>query len=215
MNTRLQVEHPVTELVTGLDLVKLQIQIAEGKPIPFKQDELSFNGHAIECRIYAEDAFNNFLPSTGKINFINNPEGPCVRLDSGVNADSEVSMYYDPLISKLIVWANTREECLRRMQRALKEYKVSGIQTTIPFCYRVMEQPEYVKGNFDTKFVDLHLDAIKKKMMTDEKKAALAAIAIAYQADKNIKRSAKISANSKSTNNVSKWKLRRKEFKQR
>jgi len=215
MNTRLQVEHPVTELVTGLDLVKLQIQIAEGKPIPFKQNEVKFNGHAIECRIYAEDAFNNFLPSTGKINIVNNPEGPGVRLDSGINSDSEITMYYDPLISKLIVWAGSRDECIRRMRRALEEYKISGIQTTVPFCCRVMEHPAYAKGIFDTHFIDSHWEDIKLQTKSEEEKAHLAALAIAFYRERAKQSSVRISTNSKSANHSSKWKLRRVKFNQK
>jgi acetyl-CoA carboxylase biotin carboxylase subunit len=209
MNTRLQVEHPVTELVTGLDLVKLQIQIAEGEPIPFKQDEVSFKGHAIECRIYAEDSLNNFLPSTGKIRYVNDPDGPGIRLDSGISHDSEISMYYDPLISKLIVWASTRNECMNRMRRALQEYKIGGVKTSIPFCLRVMEHPSYIQGNFGTDFIDLYLDNIKKQIKSDKRVAELAAITIAYQKEKMKQEANKISSNSKSISNSSKWKLRR------
>lgn len=209
MNTRLQVEHPVTELVTGLDLVKLQIQIAEGKPIPFKQDEVSFKGHAIECRIYAEDSLNNFLPSTGKIKYMINPEGPGIRLDSGVNSESEISMYYDPLISKLIVWASTRNECMSRMRRALQEYKIGGVQTSIPFCYKVMEHNSYIRGDFDTHFIDLYLDEIKKDIKSENKNAFLAAITVTYRNEKLKQSRSKISTNSKLPNQTSKWKLRR------
>jgi acetyl-CoA carboxylase biotin carboxylase subunit len=215
MNTRLQVEHPVTELVTGLDLVKLQIQIAEGKTIPLKQNEVNFKGHAIECRIYAEDAFNNFLPSTGKINIVNNPEGPGVRLDSGIYSDSEITMFYDPLIGKLIVWAGSRDECIRRMRRALQEYKISGIQTTVPFCSRVMEHPAYVKGNFDTHFIDSHWEDIKLQIKSEQGKALLAALAIAYYRERERRSGAWISTNYKSANHSSKWKLRRMKLKQK
>lgn len=215
MNTRLQVEHPVTELVTGFDLVKLQIQIAEGKPIPFKQSEVNFNGHAIECRIYAEDAFNNFLPSTGKINIINSPEGPGVRLDSGINSGSEISMYYDPLIGKLISWAGTRDECIQRMHRALQEYKVSGIQTTIPFCSRVMEHPDYAGGHFDTHFIDTHWEEMKRKIKSEKEKAHLAALAIAFYREQEKHNIAGISTNYKSANHSSKWKLRRVKLNQK
>lgn len=215
MNTRLQVEHPVTELITGLDLVKLQIQIAEGKPIPFKQNEVSFKGHAIECRIYAEDSLNNFLPSTGKLTYINNPEGPGVRLDAGVNHDTEITMFYDPLISKLIVWANTRSECINRMRRALREYRVGGVQTSIPFCYKVMEHKTYLKGDFGTNFIDLYLADLKIETNSYKKQASLAAITVTYAKEKSKRNSSQVSSNSKSINHSSKWKLRRVNFNKR
>lgn len=215
MNTRLQVEHPVTEMVTGMDLVKLQIQVAEGKPIPFKQEEVQFNGHAIECRIYAEDALQNFMPSTGRITYVNNPEGPGVRLDSGITTDSEITMHYDPLISKLIVWASSREECLSRMRRTLAEYHISGVHTTIPFCYRVMEHPGYARGQFDTNFIDDHLENIKKQIRSEEKKAFLMAAALVYEKERRKQLGARMSTNSASANHSSKWKLRRVSFKEK
>jgi acetyl-CoA carboxylase biotin carboxylase subunit len=215
MNTRLQVEHPVTESVTGLDLVKLQIQIADGKPIPFKQNEVKLGGHAIECRIYAEDAYNNFLPSTGIVNVVNNPQGPGVRLDSGIRNDSEISMFYDPLISKLIVWAGTRNECIQRMRRALQEYKISGIQTTITFCSKVMEHPAYVEGNFDTNFIDSHWETIKRQIKSEEETAHLAAVAISFHSERGKQSIDRTLGNSNSSNHSSKWKLRRMKFKEK
>lgn len=215
MNTRLQVEHPVTELVTGLDLVKLQIQIAEGEPIPFKQNEVKLDGHAIECRIYAEDAYNNFLPSTGLVNVLNNPQGPGVRLDSGINRNSEISMFYDPLVSKLTVWAGTRGECIQRMRRALQEYKISGIQTTVPFCSKVMEHPAYVDGRFDTNFVDSHWETIKRQIRSEEETARLAAIAVSFYSEQEKQSTNRTPGDSNSSNHSSKWKLRRMKFKER
>ncbi|MFQ5652247.1 MAG: acetyl-CoA carboxylase biotin carboxylase subunit [bacterium] len=154
MNTRLQVEHPVTEMVTGLDLVKEQIRIATGERLRYAQEDIRFHGHAIECRIYAEDPANNFLPSTGTIHFMAPAAGPGVRDDNGYDAGSEVSIYYDPLISKLIAWGNDREEALARMSRALREYLIHGVETSIPFCERVMRHPGFVAGEFDTHFTE-------------------------------------------------------------
>jgi len=154
MNTRLQVEHPVTELVTGVDLVKLQIRIAEGEPLPFAQKDLGQRGHAIECRVYAEDPDQNFLPSPGRIVALRVPAGPGVRDDSGVLEGATVSIHYDPLISKLAVHAATRAEAIARMRRAVSEYKVLGIRTTLSFFERVLRHPDFISGDFDTSFVE-------------------------------------------------------------
>ena len=154
MNTRLQVEHPVTEQTTGVDLVKAQIRIARGEPLPFRQAELSPRGHAIECRIYAEDPDAGFLPSPGTIVALRVPDGPGVRDDSGVYEGWDVPVHYDPLISKLVAWAETRDEAIRRMRRAVSEYKVLGIATTLPFFERVLRHPAFVAGEYDTSFVD-------------------------------------------------------------
>lgn len=156
MNTRLQVEHPITELITGLDLVALQIEIAEGKKLPFTQDELKINGHAIECRIYAEDPENNFLPSTGKLNRHRIPAGNGIRVDAGVEEGQEVTINYDPMISKLCAHAGTREEAIDRMLRALAEYDISGVRTTIPFCEYTLRHGAFRSGKFDTHFVKDH-----------------------------------------------------------
>ncbi|MFQ5708802.1 MAG: acetyl-CoA carboxylase biotin carboxylase subunit [bacterium] len=154
MNTRLQVEHPVTEMATGVDLVKAQIRIAAGEPLRLDQEAIRFNGHAIECRIYAEDPFNNFLPSTGTITYMMPPYGPGVRVESGFYAGSEVSVYYDPLISKLITWGRDRQEAIARMKRSLEEYQILGVETSIPFCLMVMNNERFISGSFDTHFVD-------------------------------------------------------------
>jgi len=153
MNTRLQVEHPVTELVTGVDLVKLQIRIARGETLPFEQAALSQRGHAIECRIYAEDPDGGFLPSPGRILALRVPGGPGIRDDSGVEEGDEVSSYYDPLVSKLVAWGEDRASAIARMRRALREYKVLGIKTTLPFFERVLRHPDFVAGRIDTSFV--------------------------------------------------------------
>jgi acetyl-CoA carboxylase biotin carboxylase subunit len=153
MNTRIQVEHPVTEMVTGRDLVQLQILVAQGEPLPFTQEEVVQGGHAIECRIYAEDPEKGFLPSPGKLLALRVPGGPGVRDDSGVYEGFEVPIHYDSMLSKLIVHAATREQALARMRRALDEYKVLGVRTTLPFLDRVLAHPAFVAGDFDTGFV--------------------------------------------------------------
>lgn len=153
MNTRLQVEHPVTELVTGIDLVREQIQVAAGANLSFRQDDVQLQGHAIECRVYAEDPDNNFFPSPGKITQLRVPAGPGVRDDSGVGPDSEVSIYYDPLISKLAAWGRTREEAIDRLRRALDEYLIVGIKTTLPFFRQIVNDTEFIAGRLDTGFI--------------------------------------------------------------
>ncbi len=154
MNTRLQVEHPVTELVTGLDLVKEQIRIARGRRLSRGQDEIQLVGHAVECRINAEDPYNNFMPSTGIITATRSPNGPGVRVDSGITAGDEITPYYDPMIAKLICWGETRPEALLRMRRALSEYRIMGVKTTIPFHQNLLESTRFLAGQFDTSFVE-------------------------------------------------------------
>jgi acetyl-CoA carboxylase biotin carboxylase subunit len=158
VNTRLQVEHPVTELVTGIDLVLEQLRIASGRPLRIKQGDVRLRGHAIECRIAAEDPFNNFAPSLGNIISVDEPSGPGVRVDSSIYRGGKVSIYYDPMIAKLIVWAPTRAHALLRMRRALNEYRVVGIQTNIPFHLGIMDSIDFQRGRLDTRFVDRYLD---------------------------------------------------------
>ncbi len=153
VNTRLQVEHPVTEMVTGLDLVKEQMFIAEGKRLPYKQEDIVLRGHAIECRIYAEDPEEGFIPSTGVLKNYRIPAGPGVRVDSGVVIFSEIPIYYDPMIAKLCVWGTTREEAISRCLRALQEYRVSGVKTTIGFHETVLRHPRFVAGDLSTRFL--------------------------------------------------------------
>jgi acetyl-CoA carboxylase biotin carboxylase subunit len=153
MNTRLQVEHPVTELVTGIDLVREQIMVASGEQLSFRQEDIQLRGHAIECRVYAEDPENNFMPSPGVIHRLALPHGPGVRDDGGIYEGAEVSIYYDPMISKLAVHGRTRSEAIDRMRRALMEYEVEGIKTTLPFFREVMDDPEFVEGRMDTGFI--------------------------------------------------------------
>ena len=153
MNTRLQVEHPVTELVTGRDLVREQFRVATGEPLSFTQGDVDWTGHAIECRIYAEDPANNFFPSPGTITHLKEPAGPGVRVDSGVDRLSEVSIHYDPMIAKLAVWGRTRQEAIERLERALDEYEVAGITTTLPFFREVVRDEEFISGRLDTGFI--------------------------------------------------------------
>jgi acetyl-CoA carboxylase biotin carboxylase subunit len=153
MNTRLQVEHPVTELVTGRDLVREQIRVAAGLPLSFTQEEVTWTGHAVECRVYAEDPEQNFMPSPGRITSLRVPAGPGVRDDGGVYEGAEVPIYYDPMISKLATWGRTRDEAIERMRRALDEYTVDGIKTTLPFFREVMRDAEFVAGRLDTAFI--------------------------------------------------------------
>ncbi len=154
MNTRLQVEHPVTEFVTGVDIVKEQIRIARGRQLRYTQEDIRQNGWAIECRINAEDPYNNFLPSIGRITHCLLPTGPGVRIDTGIFPGLEVTPYYDSLISKLIVWGETRAEAILRMRRSLEEYKIVGVRTNIPFHQKIMDSHRFMGGQFDTRFVE-------------------------------------------------------------
>jgi len=153
MNTRLQVEHPVTELVTGIDIVREQITVANGAPLSFSQEQVEWQGHAIECRVYAEDPENNFFPSPGVISHLRVPNGPGIRDDSGVELNSEVSIHYDPMISKLAAWGRTRAEAIDRLRRALGEYEVGGIKTTLPFFREIIRDQEFIDGRLDTGFI--------------------------------------------------------------
>jgi acetyl-CoA carboxylase biotin carboxylase subunit len=156
MNTRLQVEHPVTEMITGLDLVKLQIRVAEGEKLPFTQDDLKINGHAIEVRVYAEDPANNFLPDIGTLTTYRPPQGPGVRVDDGFEEGMTIPIHYDPMIAKLITHGATREEAITRMERAIDDYAIAGVETTLPFCRFVMGHETFRKGQYDTHFVRDH-----------------------------------------------------------
>ena len=153
VNARLQVEHPITEMATGIDLVKCQIDIAAGRPLPFRQEEIKPQGHAMECRILAEDPFNEFMPSPGRIVYLHTPAGLGVRDDSGIYEGYEVPLDYDPLLSKLITWGKTREEAILRMSRALSEYQIYGIKTTIPFFQRILLHPRFQAGQYTTHFI--------------------------------------------------------------
>ena len=180
MNTRLQVEHPITELVTGVDLVREQINVAWGDKLSFTQDDLALIGHAIECRVYAEDPENNFLPSPGRITRLRLPQGPGVRDDGGVYEGAEVSIYYDPMISKFAVYGKDREEAIDRMRRALMEYEVGGIKTTLPFFREIMDDPEFVEGKLDTGFIS-RFNERKRSAEPDEVTRDMAIIAAALK----------------------------------
>jgi len=178
MNTRLQVEHPVTELITGLDLVSLQIDVAEGKELPLKQSDITKTGHAIECRIYAEDPEDQFLPSTGHLSRHRIPAGPGIRVDAGIEEGMDVAIYYDPMISKLSVHAENRERAIERMIRALDEYEISGMRTTIPFCKYTLQHDNFRKGIYDTHFVQDHFTPENLTEHIDFDIAALASVLI-------------------------------------
>jgi acetyl-CoA carboxylase biotin carboxylase subunit len=159
MNTRLQVEHPVTEMITGLDLVKEQIRIARGEPLSYRQEDIQMNGHAIELRVYAEDPSNNFLPDIGTLQTYRTPKGNGVRVDDGFEEGMEIPIYYDPMIAKLITYGKTREDAIDRMVRAIDEYQITGIQTTLGFGKFVMEHEAFRSGNFDTHFVSKYFSS--------------------------------------------------------
>ncbi len=181
MNTRLQVEHPVTELVTGIDLVQWQLRIAAGEKLPFRQEEISPRGWAIECRITSEDASNNFLPSTGRIEHLHLPSGPGVRWDGGIEAGSEIGLYYDPMLAKLIVWGSDREQAVTRMRRALVDLIIQGVETSRDFHIRVMDDDEFRRGEIDIQWLERRLTSILEKRPAAEfiRAAGIAAVLLA------------------------------------
>jgi acetyl-CoA carboxylase, biotin carboxylase subunit len=179
MNTRLQVEHPVTELITGLDLVHLQIRIASGENLPFTQDEVKIRGHAIECRVYAEDPDNNYFPSPGKITLLLPPAGPGVRHDSGTYEGWTVPIDYDPLLAKVIGYGSDRQQAIMRLQRALYEYFVGGIKTNISLFRRILEDPDFQTGKLDTGYLDRLLAKANHGAPAETPSTAIAAIAAA------------------------------------
>jgi acetyl-CoA carboxylase biotin carboxylase subunit len=183
MNTRLQVEHPVTEVVTGVDIVKEQIRIARGRKLRYTQQDIRQLGWAIECRINAEDPYNNFLPSTGRITQIIPPTGPAVRVDTGVYPGFEISPYYDSLLSKLICWGETRGEAILRMRRALEEYRILGVKTNIPFHQRIMDSHRFMGGQYDTRFVEerFSIDQAEGAIETHPETAAILATLVAHR----------------------------------
>lgn len=188
MNTRLQVEHPVTEQITGLDLVKLQIKIAQGEEIPFRQEDLSIHGHAIEVRVYAEDPSNNFLPDIGTLQTYQRPHGPGVRVDDGFEQGMSIPYYYDPMIAKLICHAATREEAIEKMIRAINDYEITGLETTLGFCRFVMEHEAFRSGQFDTHFVEKYFtkDTLQTSARKDEEYLAVA-LAAEWMANRKMK----------------------------
>jgi len=180
MNTRLQVEHPVTELITGLDLVKEQIRVAEGHPLSFKQEDLSIYGHALELRVCAEDPTNNFLPDIGTLTTYRVPQGPGIRVDDCMEEGMEIPIYYDNMIAKLIVWADTRENAIEKMKRAISEYRIAGVANTLGFGNWVMDNEHFRKGNFDTKFIDNYFKPEYLMPASDDHLEKALAIAATY-----------------------------------
>lgn len=206
MNTRLQVEHPVTELITGIDLVKEQIRIANGEKLSFSQNELSINGHSLEVRVYAEDPENNFLPDTGKLKTYIRPQGAGVRVDDGYEQGLDVSIYYDPMIAKLITYGKDRSEAIDRMRRAIAEYQITGVKTTLPFCDFVLTHPEFVDGSFTTKFVESHYDPESLKTKPTKDISEVAALIANEVVNKSVKKAPSLTKQT----SASKWKERLK-----
>ena len=206
MNTRLQVEHPVSELITGVDLVKEQVKVARGEKLSFTQDDLSINGHALELRVYAEDPQNNFLPDIGKLEIYKKPEGPGIRIDDGFEEGMEIPIYYDPMISKLIVHAEDRPAAIARMKRAIKEYQIKGVKNTLSFGTYVMNHEAFVSGNFDTNFVKNHFKPEEMNEENEEEMAIAADLAAFI-----FNSSAKTTDSATATTSVeSKWKKNRR-----
>lgn len=189
MNTRLQVEHPVTELITGVDLVELQIMVARGEVLPMKQEDLKIQGHALELRVYAEDPLTNFLPSVGTLHTYSLPTGPGIRVDNGFEEGMEIPIYYDPMLAKLITYGKTREEALQIMIKAIDSYVVEGVQTTLPFGRFVFEHEAFRSGDFDTHFVKNYYSPEILKQKAEEEAEIAALIALKqYLADQKILR---------------------------
>jgi acetyl-CoA carboxylase biotin carboxylase subunit len=209
MNTRLQVEHPVTELITGIDLVKEQIKIARGEKISFRQDDLKIQGHAIEIRVCAEDPANNFLPDTGILTTYQTPKGAGIRVDDGFEEGMEIPIFYDNMIAKLITYGKDREEAISRMIRAIDEYKITGIETTLPFCKFVMQHEAFRSGNFDTNFIKNHFNS-GDLISSDSEEESVAAFLGGKLINENNK--IKVAAVNNSIEAVSKWKTNRKEY---
>ncbi|MCC7050912.1 MAG: acetyl-CoA carboxylase biotin carboxylase subunit [Bacteroidia bacterium] len=207
MNTRLQVEHPVTEMITGLDLVKEQIKVARGEKLSFTQNELTINGHAMEVRVYAEDPTNNFLPDIGKLYTYKTPQGPGVRVDDGFEEGMDIPIYYDPMIAKLITHGKDREEAINRMIRAIDDYKITGCETTLSFCRFVMQHEAFVSGNFDTHFIKKYFspEMLTSQNIAEEEVAAI--FAAKFFATKN--KSSVSSNNATKSCKKSNWKLSR------
>lgn len=192
MNTRLQVEHPITEMTSGIDLVKEQLKVAFGEKLDFTQKDIKQKGHAIECRIYAEDTDNNFMPSPGMVSYIKEPEGKNIRIDGYVYSGYSIPIFYDPMISKLIVWGKNREKAIKKMKKALREYRIIGLKHNISYLHRILEHPKFVKGKYDTRFIGLYKDDLKPNSNLNESeiRMALAASFIDYcrKANQNMKK---------------------------
>ncbi len=184
MNTRIQVEHPVTELVTGIDLVQWQLRVAGGEQLAFTQADIRMQGHAIECRITSEDAANGFMPSTGQIRMLSLPTGPSVRWDGGVQEGSEVSLYYDPMLAKLIVHAPDRAGAIERMSRALRELNIVGVETSVPFHVRVFSEPDFRAGNIDIRYLDKHPQLLNAEPSAELARTAAVVAALLEEEDR-------------------------------
>lgn len=203
MNTRLQVEHPITEMVTGVDIVREQIRIARGRKLSYAQDDLRINGWALECRINAEDPYNNFLPSTGQITSVILPSGPGVRVDTGVYAGFTVTPYYDSLISKLICWGETRGVAILRMRRALDEFRIVGVRTNIPFHQKLLNSPRFMVGHYDTRFVEERF-TLEEELDDDSNLAMIAAVMATVVTHRETQQAAQIIR--QSARDTSNWK---------
>ena len=206
MNTRLQVEHPVSEMITGIDLVRQQILIADGHQLEFTQDQIVRKGHAIEVRVYAEDPSNNFLPDIGKLVTYDRPQGPGIRVDDGFEQGMDIPIYYDPMISKLIAYADTRDEAIERMTRAIDEYEITGVTTTLGFCKFAINHEAFKSGNFDTHFVQSYFTPEVLTAEIQENELALAAFLSLHSVEK------KEDSKEQENNSVNNWKRNRTRF---
>jgi len=209
MNTRLQVEHPVTEMITGVDLVREQINVARGEKLSFKQEDLSINGHAIEVRVYAEDPSNNFLPDIGNLQKYSRPQGPGVRVDDGFEEGMDIPIYYDPMIAKLVVHADSRELAINRMKRAISEYNISGIKTTLDFAQWVMNHELFVKADLDTNFIAKHFnpeELVNSNQSTEDPEVIVSAFLAAHLLKTAATKSTTSDATTKAKSN---WKSRK------
>jgi len=205
VNTRLQVEHPVTEMITGIDLVKEQIKVAQGEKLSFKQEDLAISGHAIEIRVYAEDPANNFLPDIGKLEVYKVPQGSGIRVDDGFEEGMDIPIYYDPMIAKLIAYGKDREEAIARLIRAIDEYRIIGVETTLPFCRFVLKHEAFISGDFDTHFAGKYFSP-DKLFQENEEEAFVAALVAA----RLVNTSKKTTLNGSSSQRiVSNWKRNR------
>jgi len=204
MNTRLQVEHPVTEFITNIDIVKEQIRVADGEKLSFTQNDLTINGHSIEVRVYAEDPKNNFLPDIGKLQTYKTPKGIGVRVDDGFEQGMDIPIYYDPMIAKLITHGRDRNEAIKRMIRAIDDYKITGIESTLGFCKFVMQHDAFTSGNFDTHFVQKHFKPEYLINDNTEEQEIASIIASKLFEEKTIE--TKVSSK---TANQSNWKIKR------
>ena len=207
MNTRLQVEHPVTEQITGLDLVKEQIKIAQGQPLGFTQEDLKINGHALELRLYAEDSQNNFLPDVGQLTTYKRPQGLGVRVDDGFEQGMDIPIFYDPMIAKLITFGATREEAISKMIRAIDEYQVTGVENTLAFGKYVMQHPAFISGNFDTKFIQKYFnpEELNPSVTSEAEKVAAVLAAWLFETKKPVAKTSGISPTVETSN----WKKNR------